>query len=184
MLKIYRQGRFDGACFLYSIANAVYALTSREISDKKWDEMIDHMPFPVDFLKNDGGTTRYDDKHTIYEFALSNALAIFNTRLKLELVNIKNSKDIKNHIDKQSVVIFATKGGPTKYQKDIGSHWVVGVACDTQNINIACSWVWFARDSDYSEDRDQETKRYYNDLFPQTGKIDKSLVYKIQLNKD
>ena len=57
--QIHTQGDFDGACFLYAIANAYTALTKSRPKYKDWDSGIGKIPHPVDFLRGcSGGTTQ------------------------------------------------------------------------------------------------------------------------------
>ena len=60
--QIYHQGFWDGACFVYAVANAYKALSGARVTRDKWDQVIRRLPDPVRFLTGIGATTlSYED---------------------------------------------------------------------------------------------------------------------------
>lgn len=154
--KIYTQGRFDGACFLYSVANCYSALTGKPVSQPSWDRTIANVPFLQNFMGNQG-TDRIEEN--ILMCILENFLRDLPDKHTFKIQ--KESKaTLSKAITNDSVVIFAIDGN-TDNQSDL-KHWVCGVGLQNKSIMVACSWIGYDNNN-YTEGKDPKTDRYYND---------------------
>ena len=142
--KIHRQGDLDGACFLYSLANAFAALTGENPERGKWDKGIDAIEHPGDFLKGQVGTMdHYSRKPHLTERAADAILSsLCDGGHHLSARRIEQPVDlpeIAELIGATSVVIFWYKGS-THSKTDV-DHWVCGVAVEPSplTIHVACS---------------------------------------------
>lgn len=184
--EIHRQGRFDGACFLYAAANCYTALTGSDLDEKMWDKAVSNVIYPTDFLRTQGntaGTGRYNDNPELLLHTLNYMFRAFSdneNKFKVEHIQ-KNKTDIPKLILNDSVVLLELRGA-TKYQREI-DHWVCGVG-STKTIQIACSWVWYERGSKYEEYKGFKD-RLYNDEVTINGKAEicKESVFKITLRR-
>lgn len=63
--EIYSQSHLDGGCFIHSIANAYRSLTGNHIEadndlKNRWNRALLNIPYSIDFLLCDVGTSRYN----------------------------------------------------------------------------------------------------------------------------
>ncbi|MBL0616825.1 hypothetical protein [Aeromonas veronii] len=127
--KIKFQGDLDGACFLYSIANAVISLNSN-VTPENWSDAIELLPNSQLFLRQDVGTLAFDDDGEKLEKVAQrfiNDLADEVFTLKLYKTNRKNMQSL---IDDDSVVIICNP-----------EHWFVVTEIYNDTVFIACSDV-------------------------------------------
>ncbi|MFQ2387905.1 hypothetical protein ACK32P_07475 [Aeromonas dhakensis] len=125
--KIKSQGDFDGACFLYSIANAVISLNGT-VTPESWSGAIHSLPKPQSFLRQDIGTQAFDDDGGKLEIVAQNFLnSLSNYKFKVKL-HQANRNGIQSLIDNNSVVII---GNP--------EHWFVVTEVYNDIAFIACS---------------------------------------------
>lgn len=138
--KILLQGDMDGACFLYSIANAFTLLTNQKITITQWSKQFEYIPFSGDFLSGNIGTKNYDDNMSLYEFAIKQAISLaYSSRKVVKKITIKlhpkieKLNEIKQLISNNSVVILNI----------CGEHWICAVGVDEQSnsIQAACSEI-------------------------------------------
>ena len=175
--KIYTQGCFDGACFLYSVANCYSALTGKPVSQASWDRAIANVPFLQNFMGNQG-TEGIEEN--ILMCILDNFLKDLPGKHTFKIK--KESKaTLSKAITKDSVAIFAIKGN-TDNQKDL-DHWACGVGMQNKSIMVACSWIGYDKNN-YTEDKDPQTDRYYNDTITLNPAIVEDAIYSIKYSKN
>ncbi len=129
--RILAQGDLDGACYLYSIANSVFALTSKRLTDAQWEKSLRALPFKLDDFLSRGGTKSLDDTPDYLESLCRNFLnEIKNTQFEITRnINI-SSKLLRSAIMDNQVAIVAI---------DDGKHWVSLVDADQKLFYLACS---------------------------------------------
>lgn len=159
--NILAQGDRDGACFLYSIANAVGALTKGAITQAQWKNWIQSSPFCMnDFIKGDG-TKKIDSKHHHLGGLCSD---LFDTLMKsskkmngcfeVEWINGLNS------IKKLGAVLSPSKVLIMGINND--EHWVTIVDVDGKDVFISCSAEALNGVSEYFEKKSPKLNRFYN----------------------
>ncbi len=163
--RIYSQGIFDGACFLYAIANAYTALTGRNVTTASWSKAIQHVPYLSDFLSGAVGTDRYRNDPDLLGFAVERMLGVLARGVHCRVEHREDStlEGIAACISKKSVALFCINHSTR--QQPIFDHWVcgVGVAPEPLAIKIACSWRYVATPQECKERRDLRYGRYFND---------------------
>ncbi|CCK74958.1 hypothetical protein OLEAN_C07820 [Oleispira antarctica RB-8] len=128
------QGDLDGACFLYSIANSVVALSGRKPTVNQWSKALQYIPFSADFIDGNVGTVNYDDNISLYEFAIKQAISEYSPSSDYEIKTypeITSVIDVDNLVSDNSVVVLNISG----------DHWVCVVSVDLENNRLltACS---------------------------------------------
>jgi hypothetical protein len=174
MNKICSQGGFDGACFLYSIANAYTALTGKKPTQRNWDKALKNIPFLSDFMTSDMGTKQYDENLALYEFTIKTMLDYFSLgKVKIESYPDMNKvQNIKRLLGKKSVVIVNIKS----------EHWVVVVDSSDQEFQVACSFELMKKGSKYEEHISKGLKKSFNKTLPIDGKwLHSPSVFKISV---
>lgn len=125
--KIKSQGDFDGACFLYSIANAVISLNGT-VTPENWSSAIHSLPKPQSFLRQDIGTLAFDDDGEKLEIIAQKFLNnLSGDKFKVKF-HRANRKSIQPLIDDGSVVIISDP-----------EHWFVVTEVDGDTAFISCS---------------------------------------------
>lgn len=171
MKHIFSQGDYDGACFLYALANAYSAVTGKRPPCGAWDEGIRSLTYAHDFLGGCIGTTEHfsSDPQNI-PAAVAIMLTSFNSTgpsvrwAHLPLVH--EASQLAPHVDRRGVVIFRYQG-ETAHVAQI-DHWVCGVAVTAKplKLHLACSYRKTQEDwrpgGRYQERYHQEVKRYSN----------------------
>jgi hypothetical protein len=155
-LKIYSQGELDGACFLYSIANAIRAVTGRAISQKDWRRAVESLPFRTnEFLSGYG--TGVLDQHptTLIAFAKSFAKSLRST-VAVELLLKLTVGKLAPAMEDGAILIVSINSG---------DHWVAIVEIADGMAFCACSWEINNRDPAYAE-RLSASGRVYNMVKP------------------
>jgi hypothetical protein len=156
MRKISAQGDFDGACFLYSAANAVAALTGRKLSNTQWHKAIQTFPFKADdFLTCLVGTESLSDRpirleKIVRHFCKQRASKSFTVSRKR---GIETSKLLREAIKYDSVAIVAIKRG---------GHWVCIVDSDDSHFYISCSAEALCAGAKYKEAKSPNLGRIFN----------------------
>jgi hypothetical protein len=165
--QIYHQGCWDGACFLYSIANAYKALTGSKVTREKWDRALEHVPNPLGFLGGIGATRlSYEEAVGLIE-AMLDAFSDPDERFKIDqLDHTATTADICREISLDAVVLFAF-AGPTEVHHP-RHHIACGVATSAEPavLHIACSAAFSSRhlrDGEYFERFHPSVGRYSND---------------------
>lgn len=184
MKNIYAQGDLDGACFLYSTANAYRALTGKNIGKSAWANAMRGVFFPEDFLDGGarGGTERYRDNPMLFETALKHMFSCFSEKngisLNIAPQTVKGIGGIKKLISPTSVVIFCYK--VEKSGKIEINHWTCGVGYSDSpiKIRVACS------SSDFEENKDEKFNRWFTEEIPDdiSTTIFDGSVFQISLN--
>ena len=145
---IHSQGDLDGACFLYSAANAYTALTGRSPDLARWARAIQKVPHPADFLDPTCGTTiNYEQDPSLLGAALEmifGAVAKAGPRIDFTWhPEAAGLSDVADVIDGRSVALFRYHGN-TRYARNM-DHWVCGVAARRPRLGragrvyVACS---------------------------------------------
>lgn len=158
MVKIYSQGDLDGACFLYSIANAYRTLSNKEISPSAWSKALKWVCFPEDLLNRSMGTERYNNKTELYQLVINSVLAELSY-YQAEHVKISKLDNIRKLITDNSVAIFCYRVVNDK-GKEIINHWTCGVDYTVKpfGIQIACS------DCSATPLKSSKYNRWYNEV--------------------
>lgn len=160
--RIFSQGALDGACFLYSIANAMRTLYPNDYSGywtkpriDRWNLAIKEIPFALDYLLFDVGTARIDidreDKEDpiLYLKTLDTILdgtsgKRTDSKARLEAKHISahefdKPRDLSNFIDPQTVLLLCVSRTDNQPNLD---HWVCATGKPGSNkFEIACSWI-------------------------------------------
>lgn len=153
--KILAQGDRDGACFLYSIANAVGALACKSVDRDEWLEGIRALPFDMrDYLAG-SGTENLDTNQHYLEGFCQNFLVALGVKTKITWhEGIKSTVELKNILSPYNVFIMAV------YKND---HWVVIVDTDEKDsVFIACSAEALDGTYPYNEEISSRYHRAYN----------------------
>lgn len=174
--RILSQGRLDSACFLYAIVNSYLALTKydglRDMDDlyKRWDSLLESMPFASDFLRagSKEGTDKYNHHELLYDVAVETALGKLRSRgqrfesWRDEEVCI--ARDLRSKLDSNTVAIICPND----------EHWVSAVGYDHGAL-VACSWeLMDCRDS-YTEHKTKDA-RIWNKRIKSNAKFDFTLL--------
>lgn len=161
--RILLQGDMDGACFLYSIANAFTLLTNKKVTITKWSKQFEYIPFSEDFLSGNIGTKNYDDNMSLYEFAIKQSISLaYSSKKYLNEITIKSHpqirklNEIKPLISNKSVVILNISG----------EHWICAVGIDEKrnSIQAACSEIPenICSYKEFKNENDKYFNRIYN----------------------
>ncbi|BAU48713.1 hypothetical protein SVA_2163 [Sulfurifustis variabilis] len=185
--RIYSQGAFDGACFLYALANAYTALTGTTVTMTLWHRAIRGMPYLTDFLSGTVGTDRYRGDPQVLRFAMERMLAALGgpSRFRVEHTDCTTPDEIAGLIDRRSVAFLCINrtGGSRPFL----DHWVCGVGRGEHpaSVRLACSWKYQRNHEDYRERLDPEFGRYYNDRFRQedAARVIPGTVYRVALQR-
>jgi hypothetical protein len=171
--QIYHQGFWDGACFLYAIANAYKALTGNKVEREKWDRGVRYVPRPLDLLSGVGATSlSYDEAVALVEGMLGTFSEPDESFEVVQLDNQATTAGIADQIAADSVVLFAF-GGPTEVHEP-ENHIVCGVASDANALHLSCSAAFSSRhlrDGDYVETYHPSVGRYSNDVIAIGGPV-------------
>ena len=152
--NILAQGDRDGACFLYSIANAVTLLTNKPISQAKWNNFTSNIPVRIDDFINGNGTGRFDDNHAIFETIANKLIDILGVPATISSThNLISAKKLKNEITENSVIVTAISNG---------SHWVAISDVVNNNVYMACSAEALENLKNYQENTTKNLGRLYN----------------------
>lgn len=145
MKHIFSQGDYDGACFLYSLANAYFALTGQRPSCGAWDNGIRAIKHGHDFLGGCIGTTEHFSAHPqTVPAAVAIMLTSFNDAGAVvqwkHLPAVHELSQLSALVGLGSVVIFRYQGETALV--DPVDHWVCGVAVTTRpfRLHLACSY--------------------------------------------
>ena len=145
---IHSQGDLDGACFLYSAANAYTALTGRSPVLARWARAIQSVPHPADFLDPTCGTTlNYEQDPNLLGHALETIFAaVGKDGPRIDFTwhpEAAGFDDVAELIDSRSVALFRYQGN-TRFARNV-DHWVCGVSARRPRmeragrIYVACS---------------------------------------------
>lgn len=145
MKHIYSQGDYDGACFLYALANAYSAVTGKKPPCSAWDNGIRTLKYAHDFLGGCIGTTEHfsSDPQNI-PAAVTIMLSSFNSASPsvrwVQLPTVDKVSHLATLVDRDGVVIFHYQGETTHVASI--DHWVCGVAATTRplRLHLACSY--------------------------------------------
>ncbi len=154
--KIISQGEYDGACFLYSAANAYRTLIQKKPTQKRWNEMLKWIPFASDFISTNG-TLRYDNDMALYKFTLeryfnnNSSSSSFSFEIS-PYPDIKSPSELSKLIQSNSVVILNINS----------EHWVACVELDNKCAFVACSDQLRIKRENYIEYKSPIFKRQYN----------------------
>ncbi|MFC1736380.1 hypothetical protein ACFL1X_09690 [Candidatus Hydrogenedentota bacterium] len=192
--RIHTQGDFDGACFLYAIANAYTALTNRRPRLEDWDSGIRQIPYAVDFLQGCVGTTqRHEKNHALLTETILTMLTELSARdslIQAELQSdITDIVAISSLVTHNSVAILWYRG-QTAFV-DAGDHWVCAVAKNEEpfRLHVACSIRrsddGHLNDRDYAEVHHSDLDRWSNDCITSKHGIEimRGSVFKISIRE-
>lgn len=142
MVKIYSQGDLNGACFLFSIANAYKSLANKDITKSAWSKAVNGVFFLEDFMDGKLGTERYNANPLLFETVVNHMLGEFSDKVQFEVKHLKSSNlaSTKKYITESSVVIFCFRVENEK-GNEILNHWTCGVDLSDvpSEIQLACS---------------------------------------------
>lgn len=163
--RIYAQGFFDGACFLYAIANSYTALTGTAVTTTLWHRAIRGMPYVTDFLSGTVGTDHYRGDPAVLRFAIERMLAALGgqSHFRIDHTDCATPDEIAGLIGRRSVALLCINR--TGRGRPFLDHWVcaVGRGEHPASLRLACSWKYQRNHEDYRERLDPEFGRYYND---------------------
>lgn len=151
--RISAQGDFDGACFLYSIANSYSSLVGRQLTENQWKGALRSMPFRLDdFLCNEG-TGSLRDNSNYFEGLCRNFLeGTKNNRLQITRRENITSRSLQALVTENQVVIVAINNK---------GHWVSVVDVDRSQLYLACSAALSSK-APYTEESSPNFRRAFN----------------------
>ncbi|PBP64981.1 hypothetical protein PSYCIT7_013835 [Pseudomonas syringae Cit 7] len=154
--KIYSQGELDGACFLYSVANAIRAVTGRAISRPDWRRAIERLPFRThEFLSGYGTGVLDQHPDALVAFAKSFAGSLRSTVVMEPLLRL-SAGEMEAALEEGKALIVSV---------DKGEHWVAIVEIADGLAYCACSWEINKKSPAYTE-RMTSSGRTYNVIKP------------------
>ncbi len=165
MQKIYHQGVFDGACFLYSIVNGYSALQKKEVEQPMWEEALKWIPFREDYI-SEIGTQRTDNDYELYTFTIKRLLREFKNSKDVTIQihkEISHKEQIQKLLSEKSVLIFNRKG----------HHWLTAVDYNEKYLETVCSAELVekaTKSKKYQELNSSNLNRLYNNK-QQYGKL-------------
>lgn len=150
------QGDFDGACLLYSLANATQALTRRQVLIEDWSAMIQSLTGASNFLDNVAGSKDTDSDQVAQEVLAKNILLLLSPTLLLTAETVIKLKDgsLRRIAPSADTVIVCSNQ----------QHWFCIVDSDDHYAYVACSWVWQRDPGSYVERVSPRLGRIYNDV--------------------
>lgn len=155
------QGDLDGACLLYSLANAAQSLTGRQVQVAEWSAMIQSLPSTPstrDFLDSTEGSRASDDDKVAQAELARSALGILSPTQTLTVETVEKLRDGSLALAKPeegNVLVCANQ-----------QHWFCIVDSDDQFAYVACSWVWQQDPASYTEQVSPRLQRVFNDAVP------------------
>jgi len=152
------QGDRDSACFLYSLANAVHALTGEVVSEARWTSAIEQLKYPCDYLSANTGTRKIDRAPRRLLIDAKAILSAFYpvAQLKVSMIRpIDRSYEFGTVLSKRSVIVMANK-----------QHWFCLLEVYRRRAFVACSAVWQDHGESYAELRQGKLQHLSNDAFP------------------
>jgi hypothetical protein len=155
---ILSQGDRDSACFLYSLANAVHAITGEVVSESRWTSATEQLKYPCDYLSADTGTRKIDRAPSKLRIEAEEILSALYPlgRFKVSIIRpIDRSYDFSCVLSKQSVIVMANK-----------QHWFCLLEVYKRRAFVACSAVWQDHGRTYAEVRQGKLEHLSNDGFP------------------
>lgn len=167
-MKILGQGRLDGACFLYAIANAQRCLTGSqhvEVSKERqvrWGEMISLLN-ANDYLDSTIGTTKSDDNAKLQEELAYLYISTLDPESNYQVKTIHNLSDrsrFGNHVTQESVLLLPTQ-----------EHWYCLVDSQKQSAYLACSAAWQQPKGKGSEGNEERISPRLNRVYNKTMAI-------------
>jgi len=142
MRKIYAQGDWDGACFLYSIVNAYVALRREQPEFAAVCRAFGQVDHPGDFLNGSVGTTgSYDSNYGMLEENIRRALsALGAANFAVRRIAGRFSEDMLKDLLGSNSVVLVRYMGSSKYATGM-DHWVCAMDYDEQSgeVLVACS---------------------------------------------
>lgn len=156
--KYLLQGDMDGACFLYSIANAKVALQEVRPNLKQWGKALKAVPFSSDFLDGNVGTLHFDSNLSLLKSAVEVVLCAFkfeeNVRVKC-YEKLKHAQ-LKSLLSKDTAVILVVNEG---------AHWVCAVDVDQTEGKIYCACSDQGDSKGLYEEKRSKNGRLYNRVY-------------------
>jgi len=192
--KILTQGIFDGHCLQYAIMNAYKALSkpalsscafaAKKTTETKWKNIIAITPSLQNFssgLGSEFGISPLVVADKIIENLFRSYFEVISER-KIKYSVSKIQKNQMNNVNfANSVLIFGLKDkAKTEYYDDV-DHWVCAIGTDRNSFLLACSWVLYERETEYSEQiSDMSNGRYFNNTL-NFSEISKNHIYENQI---
>ncbi len=140
---IYAQGDLDGACFLYSVVNAYWALTGREPDFYRVCAALAQVDCPRDFLSGNTGTGGglAGDSAAIRGNALRVLNALGPERFDVMALAGDIAGRAEELITRHSVLALHYRGD-SGLMRDF-NHWALAVACARphRTLHLACSVI-------------------------------------------
>lgn len=125
--RLKSQGDLDGACFLYSIANAVISLNDT-VTAENWSSAISSLPKSRSFLRQDVGTLAFHDNGEELERVAKRFLKSLSSNKFKVALHQGNRRSIERLIDENAVVIVSNP-----------EHWFVVTEVHHDTVFAACS---------------------------------------------
>lgn len=167
-MQVYFQGILDGACFLYSQANAYKALTGKRVTKEHWNRAVSRLPEPAEFLGGSGAKQLSYDEAVRHIEGILDAFSDPGETFRIDQLNPSDGvAGLCDAVSSDSVVVFAY-GGHTEFQNS-ASHMVCGVAVSDDppvTLHLACSsafWSRYLKFGDYFERHHPDLGRWSND---------------------
>lgn len=153
------QGDLDGACFLYTLVNAVNCLRGLEIqSPDSWQRLIGDVYDPRDFLRNGIGTARIDEFPEIITRLIGDYVTLLDPSCDYSVKCVKiqdKTRMRRRRLVSQNAVLLV----------DDGEHWYVLVDVDQGQVFAACSGTLYMNPQGYVEAKSPNLGRTYNTSF-------------------
>lgn len=152
--KILAQGDRDGACLLYSLANAAQAMSGKEITEENWTSALDALPFATGEFLTERGSAGLD--HFPHCLELLGTTFLASAGLEVDVVwtdRLSSPARLKKHLDAGDLLIM---------EVDDGAHWVTAVDASSDEVFFACSLQLLGADRPYREELSPHLTRLFN----------------------
>ncbi len=149
------QGDLDGACFLYTLVNAVNCLRGRAIPAGAWQRLVGAIYDPRDFLSGDVGTDRIDQYPDLIAKVIGDYVSLLDrsNAYRVERISDLDPRNMLTgrSLSRNNVLVVATQ-----------EHWFAVVDVDQDEALTACSAEYLISPGRYIEEDSTRLQRRYN----------------------
>jgi hypothetical protein len=160
---ILAQGSMDGACFLYSVANAAKALTGgQSLRTQHWSSMLQTLKRVGDFMDQQVGTENFDPRPERQAGTVHRMMKELTPSRSIS-VSLVSSDDLTGRrlaalLDPKSVIVVGTQ-----------DHWVCAVDIDLEGRHLLVADSSQLHEAEqYTERTDGRLGRVFNNTWSAT----------------
>ena len=152
--KILAQGDRDGACLLYSLANAAQTMSGKTLTVASWTRALDALPLATgEFLTKRGSASLDHFPHCLELLA---ATFLASAGLEVDVVwtdGLSSPTRLKKHLDAGDLLVM---------EVDNGAHWVTALDASSDEVFFACSLQLLGAVQSYQEALSPHLNRLFN----------------------